>query len=86
MSDTEEQRKEDIEEDKGEVEETDYYKDFLPEVEEDDILERPLSTADILARRELLVTQYKLHIGVLASGLLEDPQTKVNCGQLNNLD
>lgn len=49
----------------------------MPEVEEDEDLKRPLSTAEILARREKLVAQYKLRVGVLASSLLEDPQNKV---------
>uniref|UniRef100_A0A1B6JVH4 Nucleolar complex protein 3 homolog n=1 Tax=Homalodisca liturata TaxID=320908 RepID=A0A1B6JVH4_9HEMI len=49
----------------------------LPVVEEEEDLTEPLSTAEILARREQLIAQYKFRIGLLASGLLEDPQAKV---------
>uniref|UniRef100_A0A1B6C2B6 Nucleolar complex protein 3 homolog n=1 Tax=Clastoptera arizonana TaxID=38151 RepID=A0A1B6C2B6_9HEMI len=40
-------------------------------------LDKPISTAEIIALREQTLSQYKLRIGVLSSGLLEDPQNKV---------
>ncbi|XP_054260886.1 nucleolar complex protein 3 homolog [Macrosteles quadrilineatus] len=52
---------------------------YLPEFgdEEEEDVSRPLSTAEILAKREQLLAQYKYRIGLLASGLLEDPQNRV---------
>lgn len=52
--------------------------DPVPSIEDDEDLSHPLSTAEILARREQLVVQYKFRIGLLASGLLEDPEAKVS--------
>lgn len=45
---------------------------------------QPVSTAKLLAAREEALTKRKLLIGVLASGLLEDPQLKVNVNILTN--
>lgn len=59
------------------VEEADEELGDIPDIEEDEDLSHPLSTAEILARREQLVTQYKFRIGLLCSALLEDPQNKV---------
>ncbi|XP_014278519.2 nucleolar complex protein 3 isoform X2 [Halyomorpha halys] len=55
------------------------------ELKEDDIkiekmerdLSKPVSTAEMMAWREQLMAQYKFKIGVLSSGLLEDPQHKI---------
>jgi hypothetical protein len=38
---------------------------------------RPVSTAELLASREEVLCKRRLLIGVLASGLLENPQAKV---------
>jgi hypothetical protein len=38
---------------------------------------RPISTAELLASREEALCKRRLLIGVLASGLLENPQVKV---------
>ncbi|CAH1399034.1 unnamed protein product [Nezara viridula] len=55
------------------------------ESKEDDIkiekmerdLSKPVSIAEMMAWREQLMAQYKFKIGVLSSGLLEDPQHKI---------
>ncbi|XP_068084656.1 nucleolar complex protein 3 isoform X2 [Anabrus simplex] len=68
----------------GEVAETSHHKEtdsdeeIIPQKSNDVDTSQPLSTADLLVSREAMVHERKLYIGVLCSGLLENPELKVN--------
>lgn len=44
--------------------------------------EEPVSTAQLMASREGVIQKYKFKIGILASGLLENPEEKVTFNYL----
>jgi hypothetical protein len=53
-------------------------------IEKTDVIDpnQPVSTAELLASRERALHKRRLLIGVLASGLLENPQVKVFLNRL----
>jgi len=52
--------------------------EIIEEVEDSKLdLTRPVSAAQMLALRQEQLSKYRLRIGCLASGLLEDPTNKV---------